>query len=73
MSLFWEIVLFIFYSLLIVGISKYVLVAVLRKLAESLSLKAKTVGNIAGIATSMPEFLSVSFAASARADWDKYL
>lgn len=47
------------------GISKYILVTILRKLAESLNLKAKTVGNIAGIATSMPEFLSVSFASFA--------
>lgn len=64
MNLLWEIILFVFYSLLIVAISKYILVTVLRKLAESLELKAKTVGNIAGIATSTPELLSVSFAAS---------
>lgn len=65
MKLFLEIVSFIFYSLLIVAISKYILVNLLRKLAESLDLKAKTVGNIAGIATSMPELLSVSFASFA--------
>lgn len=65
MKLLFEVIQFIFYSLLIVGISKYILVTILRKLAESLNLKAKTVGNIAGIATSMPEFLSVSFAAFA--------
>lgn len=64
MKLFFEIIKFIFYSLLIVAISKYILVKVLRKLAEALNLKAKTVGNIAGIATSIPELLSVSFAAS---------
>lgn len=64
MNLFKEIILFIVYSILIVGISKYILVRILRKIAESLNLKAKTVGNIAGVATSMPEFLSVSFAAS---------
>lgn len=58
-----EFIKFIFYSLLIVAVSKYILVTVLRKLAESLNLKANTVGNIAGIATSMPELLSVSFAA----------
>ena len=33
----------------------------MRKLAESLSLKPKTVGNIAGIATSMPELLTIAF------------
>lgn len=65
MNLLKEIILFIVYSILIVGISKYILVKILRKIAESLNLKAKTVGNIAGVATSMPEFLSVSFAASA--------
>lgn len=64
MKLFFEIIKFIFYSLLIVSISKYILVKVLRKLAEALNLKAKTVGNIAGIATSIPELLSVSFAAN---------
>ena len=62
MSLLWEMVLFVFYSLIIVVISKYILVPVLRRLAESINLKAKTVGNLAGIATSVPELLSVSFA-----------
>lgn len=64
MDLLWEMILFIVYSLLIVAISKYILVPVLRKLAESINLKAKTVGNLAGIATSVPELLSVSFAAA---------
>lgn len=65
MKLLIELIQFLFYSLLIVAISKYILVPVLRKLAEGLDLKAKTIGNIAGLATSMPEFLSVSFAATA--------
>lgn len=65
MNLLLEILCFIIYSLLIVAVSKYILVTVLRRLAESLDLKAKTVGNIAGIATSMPELLSVSFSAIA--------
>ncbi len=64
MKLLWEIIQFIIYSLCIVGISKYILVPILRKLAESVNLKAKTVGNLAGVATSVPEFLSVSFAAA---------
>ena len=55
-----EIVRFVFYSLLIVIISKFILVEALRKLAESLKLKAKIVGNIAGYATSMPELLTVT-------------
>ena len=55
-----EIVRFIFYSALIVIISKFVLVKALRDLAESLNLKAKTVGNIAGYATSMPELLTIT-------------
>ena len=64
MSLIWEFLQFIFYLGLIVIISKYILVPVLRKLAESLNLKAKTVGNISGIATSVPELLTVSFSAA---------
>ena len=63
MEIIWKFILFIFYSSLIVVISKYLLVPVLRKLAESLNLKPKTVGIITGIATSVPELLTVSFAA----------
>lgn len=63
--MFIEILKFIILSTLIVLISKYVLVKVLRKLAESLNLSAKTVGNIAGVATSVPELLTVSFSAFA--------
>lgn len=63
MNIAWEFLKFIFYSGLIVIISKYALVTILRRLAESLSLKSKTVGNIAGIATSVPELLTVSFSA----------
>ena len=55
-----EIVKFIIYSGLIVLISKYILVTTLRKLAEALDLKAKTVGDIAGYATSVPEFLTIT-------------
>ncbi len=65
MSLLWEMILFVFYSFMIVVISKYILVPVLRRLAESINLKAKMVGNLAGIATSVPELLSVSFASVA--------
>lgn len=60
-----EIIKFLIYSFLIVVISKYLLVKLLRKLAESLNLSAKAVGNIAGIATSVPELLTVSFSAIA--------
>ena len=63
MQAIWEFLKFIIYSTLIVVIAKYALVPVLRKLAESLNLRPKTVGNIAGIATSVPEFLTVSFSA----------
>ena len=55
-----EIMEFILYSGLIVLISKYILVKTLRSLAENLSLKPKTVGNITGYATSIPEFLTIS-------------
>ena len=63
MEVILEFFKFIFYSGLIVVIAKYALIPVLRKLAESLNLKPKTVGNIAGIATSVPELLTVSFSA----------
>lgn len=54
-----EILKFMIYSVLIVLISKYILVTTLRKLAENLNMKPKTVGNVAGIATSVPELLTV--------------
>lgn len=57
--MFFEIIKFIVYSGFIVLISKYILVTTLRKLAESLNLKPKTVGDIAGYATSMPELLTI--------------
>lgn len=60
-----EILKFILFSVLIVIISKYILVKLLRKLAEALNLSAKTVGNVTGIATSVPEFLTVTFSAFA--------
>ena len=63
MNLILEFLKFIFYTTIIVLISKYFLVTVLRNLAESLNLKPKTVGNISGIATSVPELLTVSFSA----------
>ena len=54
MNLLWEIIQFLFYAGLIVVISKEILVRTLRSLAENLKLKPKTVGDIAGIATSVP-------------------
>ncbi|MCI8470187.1 MAG: hypothetical protein HFJ35_01605 [Clostridia bacterium] len=57
--MFFEIVRFILYAGLIVLIAKYILVITLRKLAENLDLKPKTVGDIAGYATSMPELLTI--------------
>lgn len=55
---------FIIYSGLIVLVSKYILVTTLRKLAENMQLKSKTVGNIAGIATSIPELLTVTISSA---------
>lgn len=55
-----EAIKFIVYSGLIVLISKYILVTTLRKLAEALNLKAKTVGDVAGYATSVPELLTIT-------------
>lgn len=63
MQIIGEFIKFIIYSGLIVVIAKYLLVPILRKLAESLNLKPKTVGNITGFATSVPELLTVSFSA----------
>lgn len=60
MELVWEIIQFIVLSGLIVLISKNILVKTLRNLAENLNLKPKTVGNIAGVATSIPELLTIS-------------
>lgn len=57
--MFYEFIKFVIYSSLIVLISKYILVFVIRKLAENLHLKPKTVGNIAGYATSIPELLTI--------------
>lgn len=54
-----EFIKFLIYSGVIVLISKYILVTTLRKLAETLNLKPKTVGDIAGYATSMPELLTI--------------
>ena len=59
MKMFLEIFQFAIYAGLIVFISKRILVKTLRNLAENLSLKSKTVGNIAGIATSVPELLTI--------------
>ena len=59
MELLWEVVQFVFFSGLIVLISKNILVKTLRNLAENLSLKPKTVGDIAGVATSVPELLTI--------------
>lgn len=60
LELLREITKFIVYCAVIVLISKYVLVTNIRKLAENLKLKSRTVGNIAGYATSVPELLTVA-------------
>lgn len=62
MNLLLEGIQAIFYLGIIVVISKYMLVKILRNLAESLNLKSKTVGDIAGVATSMPELFTVCLA-----------
>ena len=59
MELLWEVVQFVFFSGMIVLISKNILVKTLRNLAENLNLKPKTVGDIAGVATSVPELLTI--------------
>jgi len=64
MELFWEIVQFALFSGLIVLISKNILVKTLRNLAENLNLKPKTVGDIAGVATSVPELLTIGISSA---------
>lgn len=61
MGFLFEIIKFIIYSLVIVFVSKQILVKLLRKFAEILDLSPKAIGNTAGIATSMPELLTVFF------------
>lgn len=56
-----EFIKFIILAFIIVIIAKYILVGLLRRLAETLGLKPRTVGNITGFATSVPEILTVSF------------
>ena len=63
--MFIGILKFLMYSMVIVIISKYVLVRLLRAFSLNLNLSSKTIGNIAGVATSMPELLTVSFSAFA--------
>lgn len=50
-------------SLIIVLISKYILANNLRILADVMNLKPKTVGNISGMATSIPELLTTTISA----------
>ena len=50
----------------IIIISKKLLVPIIRKLGEYLKLKAHTIGVISGVATSIPEFLTVAFSTSSR-------
>lgn len=64
-----EIIKLMFYSGLIVLISKYILVKTLRKLAENLSLKPKVVGEISGYATSVPELLTITVSSLSRIKW----
>ena len=61
MNLIWEIIKLIIELLVIIFVSKNLLVPTLRKIGELLELKPQTIGNIAGIATSIPEFLTVTF------------
>jgi len=64
MEILWLFIKFILLTLAIVGISKYILVRLLRKLAETLNIKPKHVGDITGMATSVPELLTVAFSSA---------
>ena len=61
MNLILNLTEFIIYSILIVWVTKKFLIKVLRQLASALDLEAQTVGDISGVATSMPEIISVFF------------
>ena len=61
MNFILEIIKLIIELLIIIFVSKNLLVPVLRKVGELLELKPQTIGNISGIATSIPEFLTVTF------------
>ena len=61
MNFIFEIIKLIIELLIIIFVSKNLLVPVLRKVGELLELKPQTIGNISGIATSIPEFLTVTF------------
>ncbi len=50
----------VFYSLLIVFISKYIMMRTIRKLAIRLQIKSKTIGDIMGVSTSIPELLTIT-------------
>ena len=58
-----EIIEMLVQVLVIVLISKFLLIKLLRALSKTLNLSAKSAGNITGIATSVPELLTVSFSA----------
>lgn len=60
MELLWNVIEFILFSGVIVFVSKNILVKTLRNLAENLGLKPKTIGDIAGVSTSIPELLTIS-------------
>ena len=55
-----EVVKFIVYCSSIVLVSKYILATTIRKIAQTLKLNSKTVGEVAGYATSVPELLTVA-------------
>lgn len=58
-----QIILFIIYSALIVIIAKYMLYYCVRRIAGILKFKNKTIGQILGYLTSMPELISTLFIA----------
>lgn len=64
MNLKLELIKFFVLSFGIVVIAKYLLVPVLRKISQLLKLGAKASGNIAGVATSIPELLTVAFSSA---------
>lgn len=58
--LLFSILKLVIYSLLVVLIAKYVMMEIIRRLAISLQIKSKTIGDIMGFSTSIPELLTIT-------------
>lgn len=60
MGFLTEVAKFIVYCSAVILLSKYILATTIRKIAQTLKLTSKNVGEVAGYATSVPELLTVA-------------